>query len=466
MNKVEARMDDDQKNKKHAERRSFLKRSAAAALGVTALNGAAFAQDQRDFDVIVIGAGIAGLTAAKLLVGWGYGVAILEATDKVGGRILTDHSLGAAFDLGAGWIHGPRGNPISKLAENVSAKTFLTSDNSFRVFDAQCSVVPKAKILKKQDEFEALLAKVDATFDPDLPLSKAIEKVAPETKSDPILKWMLSAYTEFDTGGPLDQLSAYYFDEDEAYPGNDVIFSQGYDQILSPLAKGLDIRLNHPVDRIEYEKGEGAYLYVGNERFESSFVICTAPLGVLQKGSIAFEPKLPRAVTKSISNIGMGNVTKLALKFDEAFWPTDVQYFGLMTKEQGRWNYFLNYRTFSDQNILVGLSFGHYAKKIEQLNDQEMVDDCVAAIRSMFGNNAPAPAAFMPTRWSKNPYSKGAYSYSKTGVKPCDFDELATPIEDVILLAGEHTTFKHHATTHGAYLSGIRAAQLIEEELA
>lgn len=459
-------MVDDKNKNKRMERRGFLKRSAAAALGFSALKGAALAQEKRDFDVIVIGAGIAGLAAAKLLVGWGYEVAILEATERVGGRILSDHSLGAAFDLGAGWIHGPKGNPISKLAESVSAKTFLTSDDSFRVFDAQGSVVPKAKILKKQEEFEALLEKVDATFDPDLPLSEAIEKVAPETKSDPILKWMLSAYTEFDTGGPLDQLSAYYFDEDEAYPGKDVIFSQGYDQILSPLAKGLDIRVNHPLDRIEYEKGEGAYLYVGDKRFESSFVICTAPLGVLQKGSIAFEPKLPRAVTKSISNIGMGNVTKLALKFDEAFWPTDVQYFGLMTEEKGRWNYFLNYRTFSDQNILVGLSFGNYAAKVEQLSDQKMVDDCMTAIRNMFGDSVPAPIAFVPTRWSQNPYTQGAYSYSKTGVNPGDFDGLAKPIEDVILLAGEHTTFNHHATTHGAYLSGIRAAQLIEEELA
>lgn len=449
-------------------RRSFLKKSVATGLGVgaVALTKGAFASEKTDFDVIIVGAGIAGLTAAKLLVGWGYEVGVLEADREIGGRIKTDNSLGAAFDLGAAWVHGPDGNPISKLAQSVEANTYLTDDDSYRVFDASGSVVPKAKIARYYKDLQEIFGRVDAAFDNDQPLIDALKKVSPGIEKDEVLQWMLSAYTEFDTGGPLDKLSAYYFDEDEAFDGEDVVFSKGYAPILKPLAAGLDVRLNAQVDRIEYEKGEGAYVYVGDQRFESSFVICTVPLGILQQEKIEFEPALPKKLRSSIGKIGMGNVTKLALKFDAAFWPEDIQYFGLMNEKRGRWNYFLNYRTFSSQNILVGFCFGDYAKQVEGLDDTDMLADCMDAVRTMFGDQAPEPTKILPTRWSKNPFSGGAYSYSKVGVKPADFDGLGTPIEDVILLAGEHTTFKHHATTHGAYLSGIRAAQLIEEKLA
>jgi monoamine oxidase len=162
----------------------------------------------------------------------------------------------------------------------------------------------------------------------------------------------------------------------------------------------------------------------------------------------------------------MGNVTKLALKFDEAFWPTDVQYFGLMTETRGRWNYFLNYRTFSEENILLGLCVGDYAQKVEATGDADMVADCMDAVRSMFGAGSPDPVAHLATRWSTNPNCLGAYSYSAVGSKPAHFDDLAAPIADTVLLAGEHTNFEYHATVHGAYQSGLDAAQIIEDRLA
>lgn len=446
------------------KRRQFLKLGAQAAVASAVLTPArANAAPLADVDVIVIGAGIAGLTAASWLAKRGYEVTVLEAKDHIGGRLQTDWSLGAPFEVGAGWIHGPDGNPVTKLAKAVNGKMVVTEDESFKVFAHDGVEQDYENVVENWDVFTNVIKKVDDAFDNDQPLSKAIKRVAPKALKDPLLAWMFSAYTEFDTGGPLEKLSAYYFDEDEAYDGADVVLTTGYDKILGPLAKDLDIRLNQVVTEVEYEEGDGAVVYTDSGSYESSFVICTLPLGVLKSGDVKFAPTLPKSQRRRIKKVGMGNVTKLAMKFDQAYWPTDVQYFGLMTKEKGRWNYFLNYRTFSEQNILLGLSVGAYSGKIEKQGEAAMLKDAMKAVRTMFGDDVPQPKEYLATRWSQDAFSKGAYSYSKLGIQPDDFDDMAKPIADTLIFAGEHTNFKYHATVHGAYLSGLKAAELVDD---
>ena len=437
---------------------------AGTALAAPLLaGGRARAAPLADVDVVVIGAGISGLAAARALGGMGYEVVVLEARDRIGGRLYTDRGLGAPFEVGAGWIHGPDGNPISELARRAGGRTFVTDDDSFQVFRADGSPVPRGEVEQGWGRLERLFGRIDARFEPDLPLARAVQRVQPGARDDALLQWMLSAYTEFDTGGPLERLSAYYFDEDSAFDGADVVLTNGYDLVLKPLARGLDIRLGNRVTRIEYEEGDGASVYAGKARYDASFVICTLPLGVLKAGAVTFDPPLPRDHRNRISRLGMGNVTKLAMRFDAPYWPVDTQYFGLMTKERGRWNYFLNYRTFSDANILLGLSVGAYAGKVERLTDAAMLADGMKAVRRMFGSQVPAPNAHRLTRWSRDPFSLGAYSYSRVGATPADFDDLARPVAGTLLLAGEHTLFKYHATMHGAYLSGLRAARQVDD---
>lgn len=450
------------------KRRRLLKLAAASAVvsAMQPLRSATALTATNEADVIIIGAGIAGLAAARTLVDLGYEVIILEATSKIGGRVQTNWSLGAPFEVGAGWIHGPKGNPISELADKVSAKTFITYDDDFLVFSPDGQRQDEATIFEKQKSLRELLSKVDDAFDDDQSLLRAIKRVSPKSLKDPILKWMMSAYLEFDTGGALDELSALYFDEDGSFDGEDVILTDGYYALLAPLMQGLDIRLEHGVTLVEYEAGAGASIYVGDEEFEADFVICTCPLGVLQSDTVEFDPPLPAKLRKSIGRIGMGNVTKAALKFDQVYWPDDVQYFGLMSEDKGRWNYFLNYRTFSEQNILLGLSVGSYPEHIEAQPDEVIIDDVMDTIRTMFGPDVPMPIDYKISRWSQEPFTKGAYSYSKFGCKPADFDAFKAPVRETLLFAGEHTDFEFHGTVHGAYLSGLNAARIIDDELS
>ncbi|MTI06924.1 FAD-dependent oxidoreductase [Roseibium denhamense] len=450
----------------NATRRQILKIGAGAALALPLTVPRPAKAQNEDFDVIVIGAGISGLAAARRLNELGFSVVVLEATSQVGGRIRTDWSLGAPFEVGAGWIHRPDGNPISRLAADIGAPTAVTPDESFQVFAKDGQAIPASVIEAKYFDLERLYTRIDTTFDKDQPLSDAIRRVSKGSLQDPVLRWMMSAYTEFSTGAPVEKLSAYYFDEDDEYDGADVVLPGGYDQIPKSLADGLDIRRNTLVESIEYEEGNGAAVHTSKATFESSFVICTVPLGVLKKRIITFDPPLPKAHQKSIDEIGFGSVTKLALKFERAFWPEGTQYFGYMSEPKGRWNYFVNYRTISPENILLGVSVGDYPFVAEKMSDADMIADCMSALRAMFGQNTPEPIGHLATRWSEDPHTLGAYSYTAVGNTPADFDRFATPVANTILFAGEHTTFDFHGTVHGAYLSGLAAADRVQRALA
>jgi len=451
---------------KRPNRRTVLQSGSKALLLTPFLMSSQTRAQNRDFDVIIVGAGMAGLAAARRLGELNYSVVVLEASAHLGGRIRTNWKLKAPFEVGAGWVHRPRKNPISRLAADVGASTFLTDDTSFAVFSSTGKRQSTKHMIKKKRELDRIYSRIDARFDRDQSLQKAIARVSKRGLKDPALSWLASAHTEFATGGPLDKLSAYYFDEDDDYWGEDVILPDGYDKIPLSLATRTDVRLNTQVLAIDYEEGDGATVRTNKGVFESDFVICTAPLGALKKNTIEFDPPLPASYDRHISSIGMGNVTKLALKFDRPYWPVDIQYFGLMTRVRGRWNYFMNYRTFSDENILLGISVGNYPLVIEQASDKDMVSDAMQAVRSLFGRKVPEPMDHLATRWSQDPWTYGAYSYPAVGTRPSSFDNLAKPIAKTLLLAGEHTLFDYHGTTHGAYLSGIRAAQIIDDELA
>ncbi|WP_349360928.1 FAD-dependent oxidoreductase [Stappia sp.] len=458
------------RRKPRPSRRAFVGGSAALALTAPLLTPSAYGSARgqtpaADVDVVVIGAGLAGLAAARRLVDLGYEVIVLEARARIGGRIHTDRSLGAPFEDGAGWIHGPDGNPLSALARKAGTRPFVTDDDSFAVHDLTGRAVPRAAVFAGQDRLARLAERIDATVDADLSLAEAIDRLDPQARADPLLAWMLSAYTEFDTGGPLDRLSASWFDEDAAFPGRDVILLDGFDRIPALLARDLDIRLSHEVTAVAYEDGDGARVHAGGKTFDAAFVVCTAPLGVLQASAIRFDPPLPHERTAALARLGMGNVTKIGLRFERAHWPEDVQYFGQMSAQMSRWPYFLNYRTFSPVNALLGVSVGAAAAEIERLDDSAIVDDAMAAVRRMFGPKVPDPVAHRITRWSRDPFARGAYSFAAVGAQPHDFNTLAEPIEKTLLLAGEHTTFRHHGTAHGAYLSGLEAARIIDDEL-
>jgi monoamine oxidase len=451
-------------------RRRFLAAAllASGALAATPL-GRARAQALSGRRVIVVGAGVAGLGAARALKNQGAEVVVVEARDRIGGRLATDWSLGpdAPFEIGAGWIHGPSpDNPAKQLADAAGCSYFLTDDYSIRLYDPDGAEWDADEMAWVDEEWAEALWTVDQTLDysDKRSLAQAIRDLYPSALQEPGLRWALSAYTEFSKGAPIEDLSAVYHDDDKVFDGADVVVANGFDTLLKPLADGLDIRLGTPVEWIWHDSADGTEIgLAGGETIWADYLICTLPMGVLKAGSVEFDPPLPDDHRRRIDGLGFGSVTKLALKFDQPFWDIETQYFGIVTEEKGRWNYWLNYRTFSRENVLLGLSVGAYAPVADAMNDAAMQADGLAVLRGVWGDAVTEPTQMLATRWSRDPFALGAYTYPRPGGRPSQFDDLGDMIEGRMVLAGEHTTFDYAGTVHGAYMEGLRAAEAVIE---
>lgn len=431
-------------------RRHFLR---GALAGAALLTLPALAEDASR--VIVIGAGMAGLAAARKLADAGLRVTVLEGRNRIGGRVWTDRSLGLPMELGAGWIHGYPNNPITALASAAGARVFPTDDESAVFYSAQGKVLDPAQVEQDYDHLQRVLVQAGEARS-DASVKASLQRLAPEMLKNPISRFNLSSDTEFDNGAPLDQLSSLYLDTDDPYWGDDAVLPGGYDQVPRSLARGLTIKTGHKVSRVE--RGEGVTVHTEQGRFEADYVVVAVPLGVLQRDALHFTPALPTPKSEAIHRMGMGLVNRVSLLFDKPFWDPKVQYFGFCTPVMGHYPLFMNARTYSDKNVLTTFALGSYAAVHEGLTNQAIQAEVLQVLRSHYGSRVPAPSKLLTTRWSRDPFTFGSYSYPRLGQQARDYDLVAEPVDDQLFFAGEHTHGKYHATVHGAYLSGQRAA--------
>jgi len=411
--------------------------------------------------VIVIGAGISGLAAAKKLKDKGFNVIVLEAQEKIGGRIRTDRSLGIAFDEGASWIHGPKGNPITNLASQADANTYLTDDDSLKVFDNNGTAYSDAFLDAQYTEFENALNAVRSIGTQTQSFLEVFNSLYPTQENNRLWKYMLSAYLEFDIGGDISTLSSKYFDDDEAFSGKDVIVTNGYDKIANLLGQGLDIRLNCRVTEVNYTSIK-SLVNVNGDSIEADYIIVSVPLGVLKNNSVSFTPTLPIDKQGAIENTKMGNVNKFLFSWNTPFWETDVQYIGYTPDAKGKFNYFMNMLKFlPTTNCLMTFAFGDYATVTETMSDAEIISEVMAQLKTIYGNSIPNPTNMLRTKWGQSINTFGAYSFAPNGTTSTDFDTMAKEISNKLFFAGEHTIRDYRGTVHGAYLSGIREADKI-----
>ena len=431
------------------------------------LMSAAFAASpaKQGRSVIVIGAGMAGLAAARKLTTSGLTVTVLEARDRIGGRVWTDVHDGVPMDMGAGWIHGPGGgNPISMLAKEAGAKTYVTDDDSILVVGSNGVDVTEQQFGIGEARVKKILrqiaARMDEDEDSDLALAKAISTIDPSALSDPFVNYELTSNIEFDTGGWLEALSARNYLGDEKFPGKDLILPEGYGVIPRLLANGLDIRLRQVVTQIEHDQKQ-VTVKAGDTTFSADYALVTLPLGVLAAKSVRMSPPLSNAKNLAMSRLGIGRINKIFLFFDQAFWPVKTQYFGFHAPVRGRFAYYMNYRTFSPFNCLVTFGFGIQGGIVEKMSEAQLIAEITPHLKTIFGSRATAPKRAIATHWNEDPFARGAYSFAGVGATEKDHETMAQPEGQRLFFAGEHTHEKYRATVHGAYLSGVREADRI-----
>lgn len=410
--------------------------------------------------VLVVGAGIAGLAAAKKLKAQGFTVTVLEAKDSVGGRIRTYQGLGFPFEEGAGWIHGPRNNPIAHLAEDAGAATLEVEPRSASVYDVGGLPYDANTLDQTYNAYDDTLEAVRKSGSLTESFADRFAALYPQRANNRLWNFMLSAYLEADTGGDVEYLSSLYFSDNENFRGTDVLITNGYDKITSFLGNGLEIHLNEPVESIDYGHSH-VTVRSSSHTYEVDYVVVAVPLGVLKRGGITFSPVFPPDKLEAIRMGQMGHVNKFLLLWEKPFWDEKVQCLGFTPETKGKFNYFLNLKKVNGANALVTFAFGDYALQTEQMPDQTIVQEIMAHLRAIYGMGIPHPIALRRTQWGSDIYTGGAYTFVATGTSSSNFDGLAKSLDNKVFFAGEHTNRAYRGTTHGAYLSGLREADKI-----
>ena len=409
--------------------------------------------------VIVVGAGISGLAAAKKLKENGFNVIVLEAQSKVGGRLKTNRSLGVAFDEGASWIHGTAGNPITSLAQQAGMNTAFTDDESILAYDIGGVLHNDSNFSDTEDKFYTVLETLKNNGSSTKSFETVFNELYPTFCNDRLWKFFLSTYLTFDTGD-LNMLSSLLYNEGEEFGGEERISVNGYDTIPSYLAIGLNIQLNQKVTKIDYSNTKILVSHNGTVT-EADYVLVTVPLGVLKANKIDFVPSLPNTKQNAIQKVGVNCVNKFLLTWETAFWD-DEQYICYTPDIKDKFNYFVNVKKYQPTvNALMTFAYADKARQTENMTDQQIIEEIMTHLRDIYGNNIPYPKNILRTKWQTNEYSYGSYSYTAVGTEMRHFDDLAEEIDDKIFFAGEHTEIDYFSTAHGAYLSGIREADKI-----
>jgi monoamine oxidase len=189
----------------------------------------------------------------------------------------------------------------------------------------------------------------------------------------------------------------------------------------------------------------------------------TLPLGVLQAKHVRFSPELPHSKQKVIAKLGMGVLNKCYLRFSHAFWPTDVDWLEYIPAKQGEWTEWINFQPIANIPILLGFNAADQGRAIEAWSDEKIVASAMQTLRKIYGVSIPNPIDYQITRWASDPFSLGSYSYNAFGSVPQMRQDLAAPLERSVFFAGEASNKDYFGTAHGAYLSGLRAAQEISK---
>jgi len=442
--------------------------------------------------VVVVGAGLAGLTVANAMKNAGKQVVVVEGRDRVGGRMETRLVGGIPFDLGAAWIHGPIGNPVSDFASQVGVTTtpldleteagagrFTGYDpliGSLSAVDTQAAFGAAADFLF---ELPALRAQLGAGASVDAGIIAHLNNEGFTGDTRRVVDFLIrSALVEQTYAGSASDLSLDWYFEDLAFGGGDVVPDGGMTQLAEAMAEQVDVRLNETVTDIAYD-GSGVVVTTSAGTHTGSHAVVTIPLGVLQSGAPTFTPALPTTKTDAIAALGMGSLEKIVLRYPNAFWRTALpvarHYFYLSSNFPSfpsslEYPFFLDWTSIAGSPALVCAVSADFAASLSLspgMSDAQIMTRIGAIQDEIFGvATTEAPTHFEMSRWETDPFSLGAYSYIPVGSSPADMDTLGDPVGGRVLFAGEATNSNYYGTLHGAMLSGIREGKRLLQSAA
>lgn len=429
-------------------RRQFLKAGLAVLLPQSA-----FANINGNPDVVIVGAGAAGIAAAHTLIKDTRKVAILEGRGRVGGRTHTDNTIfNAPYDVGAHWMHNGRQNPYNFLARKFGFDLQSVPEN-YRMFAGNQEVGEDEidKMWEVYSELEVAIGK-SADAGQDISASAATEHIDG--------RWSNTAKFAMGPWGMGKDLKDFStVDWWNSADGEDFFCSQGFGTIVARYAEGLKVSFNTQVEKIDWS-GDEVAVETTNGSLRTRAVIVTASNGVLASDTIRFSPQLPLEKQESFHAISMGAYDHFALQFSEDIFgmgndgyllyeiADDGRGFGTLTNASG-----------------TGIAYcdvgGDWARELSDRPQEEKIDYALNQLEKLLGSSVRN--TFLKgsaTAWNQDKWTLGSYASAEPGAFAMR-QVLRRPVGDRIFFAGEACHRSMWATVGGAHLSGIETAKVV-----
>lgn len=410
--------------------------------------------DTADYDVVVIGAGAAGIAAGRRLVERGLTVVIIEARDRLGGRAFTTMTPAGPVDLGCEWLHSADRNPLTPLARSLGFSVDERRPDWGRL--RRIHVDPG-----EQEEWQAASAE----------FHERVAAAAAEPRDRPAAsllatggRWnaLLNAISTWANGVELDRLSVRDYTR-YADSGVNWRVREGYGSLFARLGQSLPVRLGAPVRSID-RRGAAIAIELGLGSVRSHAVLVTLPPTVLAAGAVQFTPALPVAKLEAAHGVALGLANKLFLALEGPLpdLPADSHVLGAIDRTATG-----SYQIRPHGRPMIAAYFGgECARDLETAGAAAMTEFACEQLAAIFGSGVRGRLRHLASSaWASDPFARGSYSFALPGHAD-EREALAAPVDDRLYFAGEACSAHDFSTAHGAFLSGFAAADAIADRFA
>lgn len=408
--------------------------------------------------VAIIGAGAAGLAAAKVLKAAGISFDVIEARDRIGGRAFTDTLLGARFDAGAYYIHWAERNPWKKIAQELAVPVIddRLADGEFRLAE-DGHLIPRGQSGRRRLAFSTFSQAADAypTEIGDISLAAMAAELGGEDIAGAARAIALGAL-----GEEPERVSLADYNQLDS--GGDLVVPSGYGALVARYGADVDVHLSTEVSLVDWS-GRGVAMETNRGRLAADAAIITVPLGVLLAGRVGFRPALPSAHQAAINGLQMGAYTKIVLRLERADGfgmganSTLVSRHGGASILHAMWPH--------GERLVVSLVGGDAARDLAGAGEEAAIEAMLQQLAEAFGPQVRS--SFLGGRlvsWWVDPFALGSYSIAMPGHAGARA-ALKEAVGDRLYFAGEAVAGTGAMTVGGATLSGMDAAMRLARSL-
>lgn len=401
----------------------------------------------REVDVVIVGAGAAGLGAARRAGEKGLTFIVCEAMDRIGGRAFTDtETFGTPWDRGCHWLHSASVNVFRELADTYGF-TYVKESPKRRAHDGTRWLTDDEHKTAETATYEGLWGAIAKAGEAgrDLAASDVVDMSHPWI---PMLRTSLAGEWSVDIPDVSTLDDVAYRDTNENWPVAD-----GYGALVARHAQGIPVELGNPVRTVKWD-GPRIEVETANGTISARAVVITVSTRVMQEDVIKFSPPLPAWKREAYDAIQLGNANKISFKIDRNLLAEeDSSAWVKVHPDQGMW---FQLRAF-DRDMANGYLAGALGQEIEAQGERAMLDIGRQALVMMYGSDIlKAIQVEACSMWQSDPWVRGAYGAARPGKAHLRRD-LATPIDGRLYFAGEATSLDFFSTCHGAYLTGLAA---------